>query len=453
MGDIVKLLIPAALAATLLMTAAAEAATCADYASTTVMSNNNFSETTVPLPINFAAGDSLTISINWQRTSAAGATATLQLRDGATTIGSTSMAISGTTGGPTAFPAITLSAAVSNPSAIIDVPNTNSTNTYSVRLSCSPAAVVGGGATSTSSETITSVQQGQAQVAAFRSANMISGLASGGIDAAYSGADDTSIMAFGYAGSAIIDATPAELASSGFNLWTGARYEVAIPQAGQWSGAQGSVAGGLNYRVDDRWIVGVFAAYDQAGYNRGTDSLASRGAALGVTAAYRLDETWRVEMIGTLERLRYEIGSAGVTGAFDATRITVDGTLKGILPISAQVDFVPSLGLMVLREDQGAYTDSASVAHGASALQSGQLSAGGRFVFFPTGALDAVFSIGGRGDYSIASSNGGFAATVDAGVDFNLSASSTLSLNAALNGIAGAKGQSASIQAKLSGAL
>jgi len=454
-----RLFIPVALAATLLTPGAAYALTCADYASPVPVANNSFDQTTVPLPVDLVAGDTVTVSISWQRTTATPATATLTLKDGVTTLGTASLPVGGS--GPlTDFAAIAITAAVQFPDAVISVPNTNSANTYAVRLSCVPAAPGGGdgggdggGAGSGDSATLDTIQHGQGQATAFRAVDMISSLARGGIDAAFADDTDTTTMAFGYAGAAIIDVTPAELASGGFNLWTGASYQLAIPDAGQWEGGQASVAGGLNYRVDERWIVGVFAAYDQAGYRLDADSLASRGVALGVTSAFRLDDTWRVELIGVVERLRYDLEAGAVTGDFDATRVTLDGTLKGVVPVSAQVDFVPSASLMVLREDQAGYTDSASVAHASSVITSGQLSTGGHFVFYPTSGLDATFSLGGSGHYTFATTADGFSASLDAGIAFTLAPSATLSLNVSLNGIADPTGAAASVQAKLGGAL
>ncbi len=454
------LFLPVAFAATFAMPAAAYALTCADYASPQLIADDMFGAITVMIPADLAAGDTVTISISWQRNVVTPATATLTVADGLTALSTVSLTV-GDSGGFTNFPAVTVNAAVDYPDAHIAVPNTNMYNTYSVRLACTPATPGGGGdggddggdGEPAGSAALTTIQQGQAQATARRSADMITGLAQGGIDTAFAGGDDSSIMAFGYSGSAIIDVTPSELASSGFSLWTGARYDFAIPQAGQWNGGQAALAGGLNYRVDERWIAGVFAAYDQAAYERGPESLASRGLALGVTAAFRLDDTWRIEMIGTVERLRYDLGSGGVTGSFDATRVTLDGALKGVIPIAAQVDFVPSLAVMILREDQAGYTDSAATVHAANTTTSGELSAGGHVVFYPTGGTDAVFSVGGRTNYTIATTGGGFSASVDAGVTLSLGAAAKLSLNTALNGIGGPAGQSVSVQARLGGAL
>jgi hypothetical protein len=449
-----KFLIQAASIATLLMPGTAYALTCADYATPVPVANNSFDTTTVPLPVDLVAGDAVTISISWERTTVTPATATITLRDGSTTLGTASMTVGGS-GTFTSFAAITVNTAMQYPDAVISVPNTNSYNTYSVRMSCTPAVPDsgGGGNPAGASSSLDAVQQTQTQASALRSAGMISGMARGGIDAAFSSGDNSSIMAFGYAGSAIIDVTPTELASGGFNLWTAASYEFALPQAGLWSGGQASVAGGLNYRVDERWILGVFAAYDQVGYTLGADSVANQGLALGVTAAYRLDDTWRVELIGAVERLRYDLGTGPVTGSFDATRVTLDGAVKGIIPVSAQIDFVPTAALMVLHEEQAAYVDSASVAHSEYAISSSQLSAGARFVFYPTGGIDAAFSLGGEGAYSIAATGGGFGASIAAGVVFTLTPAARLSLNAALNGLASSTGQSISLQAKLGGQL
>ncbi len=257
---------------------------------------------------------------------------------------------------------------------------------------------------------------------------------------------------FGYAGSLVFDATPAEMASAGFNIWTGARFDAALPGTGQWTGGQASLAGGINYRVDERWIVGVFAALEAANYNLNADSVTNRGVGLGIVTAYRLDDTWRVEFIGSVERLGYDLKAGATTASFDATRVTLDGTLRGVIPLTANIDFSPDLGLMFLREEQSAFTDSGSTAHAANSIAAGELSLGGKLFFYPTNG-DMVFSLGGHGLYALAATNGGFSASVDAGVVYSLAPNASLALELGLNGMGHARGLGASLQAKLTGAL
>lgn len=444
------------------LSGAAIAATCADYATTTQLTGSSgfWSQSTIPIIGNFVSGDVLTLSISWNRTTAAAGTATLDFQNGATSqsIATRTVGVSGTSGGPVSFASITLGANFNDVQAIVEVPNTSSTQFASLFLQCTSAPVVGVGGgggsspgSSTPSATIQSIQQSQTYAVGVRSTGMIGGMVRSAISSAFAGGSDTEILAMGYAGSLVLDATPEEMLGSGVSLWTGARYELALAGTGQWGGGQASVAGGLNYRIDESWIAGVFATYEAAGYrlNGSSDTLGSSGFGLGLTTAYRLNEAWRIELIGSLSRLNYAIASGTTTANLDATRLHIDAGLAGTIPIAATIDLLPRVGISVMREDQAAYTDSASVAHAAAGLFSAEAIVGGKFLFYPLGE-GVTFSLGGGGSLGTAA---GFSANLDAGAMFELAPDVRLTIDTGLNGLAGTRPLTVALQAKLSGDL
>lgn len=59
---------------------AAHALTCADYATPVLVADDSFDTTTVTLPVGLVAGDVVTISITWERTTVTPATASVSLK-------------------------------------------------------------------------------------------------------------------------------------------------------------------------------------------------------------------------------------------------------------------------------------------------------------------------------------------------------------------------------------
>lgn len=257
---------------------------------------------------------------------------------------------------------------------------------------------------------------------------MISELATAGLDVAFAGED----QALGYSG-IVLDATPDALAQAGFSLWAGGKGLLTLEQADQWSGGQGVVAAGLNYRVDDRLVLGTFASLEAAAYRRDSadEDLGASGATLGALAAYRLDETWQVQIIGHASRLGYEVSSGTTTGAFDATRLVLTGSLTGTIPLSASIDFVPVLSLGASHESQAGYTDSSAVSHAAATFASANVSGGGKFMFYPESGPFA-FSAGAYGSYR---SDVGATAKVEVGTSASLGDAAQFSATAGVQGI------------------
>lgn len=443
------------------LSGAAIAATCADYATPDRI--GTFESDPTPstgfATANFVAGDVVTVYARWAAAPGTGSGAlTVDFRtNNDVNFGNGSVTVSGASQTTDLFVGTaTIPSAMPYFNVWVQSPTFwGSSTEYELYVTCAPASGGGGGGGggggSTPSATIQSIQQSQTQIVGTRSIGMIGGMVRSSIDSAFAGGSDTEVLAMGYAGSLVLDATPEEMLGSGVSLWTGARYELALAGTGQWGGGQASVAGGLNYRIDESWIAGVFATYEAAGYrlNGSSDTLGSSGFGLGLTTAYRLDEAWRVELIGSLSRLNYAIASGATTASLDATRLHIDAGLAGTIPVAATIDFLPRVGVSVMREEQAAYTDSASVAHTAASLFTAEAMAGGKFLFYPLGE-GATFSLGGGGSLGTAV---GFAANLDAGAMFELAPNARLAIDAGLNGLAGSRPLSVAVQARLSGDL
>lgn len=429
------------------------AMSCADYASVTSITGSGglFGNSIAAAPFRVSAGDTLVYTItdyNRAPGQQGAANATLSLETGSTVTGPVSVAISGATGSAT-FPAITVPVGVANEfaDATVNVPGTvSSSYVYHVSVQCTPAG--GGGSGGAAATGLDELQDGFVRAVAQRGTSAVNGLVNRALDAAFD-PTDAGALALGYAGTVVIEATPDELAAAGFTLWGAAGYEATIPGAGSWTGGQMSAAGGVNFRAAEDLVLGVFGSAGGSAHKKGGDSVASRGLGVGGLAAYRLDESWRVQAIASAQGLRYDVGSGGTSGAFDALVLSLEGSIKGRIAVSAQVDFEPRLGVMVLSENQAGYTDSASTAHAAQSFVSSEATAGGVFKFYPLGGADMVLSAGGQASVGGAGLSGG----LQAGVDLTLAPNAKLGLEGTLRTIGSANGTSAGLTARLAGAL
>jgi hypothetical protein len=265
---------------------------------------------------------------------------------------------------------------------------------------------------------------------------MITDLVNASVDAAFSGDADAASSFMGYTGTVMVS-EPVD--GSGSTIWAGLKYHWTFGTDQQWTGGQVTGVGGLNFRLDDAWVVGLFGGYENAGYALAAldQTMNGSGYSLGLSSAYRAGD-WRFELLGYGSRLAYDANAAGVTGSFAAWRYVVDGKITGTLPIAANFDFAPTAGLAVVNEQQEAYTDSAAIAHDSRDILAARATAGGRLIFFPTNGGYTV-SAGAHADYwtTEGQSNSGLTGRLELGTAIDLTDTSRLGLNASLDSIGG----------------
>jgi len=287
-----------------------------------------------------------------------------------------------------------------------------------------------------SADSMAEMQDTIVQQSSAIATEMITDIVGASIDAAYAGNADAANSFMGYAGTMLVS-EPVD--GSGSTIWAGLKYHWTLGGDDQWAGGQWTGTGGINFRLDETWVIGVFGGYEQSSIALAAlnQTFGGSGGSLGVTAAYRFDD-WRIELLGYGSRLSYNIDDAGTAGSFGAWRYVLDGKLTGTLPVAANFDFVPTAGLAIVREQHDAYVDSASAAHGTRDYLAARATAGGKLVFFPTSGGYTV-SAGAHADYWTTSgqSNSGLTGRVELGTAIDLTATSSLGLNASLDSIGG----------------
>jgi hypothetical protein len=265
---------------------------------------------------------------------------------------------------------------------------------------------------------------------------MITGLVHSSIDAAYAGNAEGANSFMGYTGSVLMVEPAGE---TGSTVWAGLKYHWTFGDDDQWTGGQLTGVGGVNFRLDENWVVGLFAGQESSGYDREAlaQSMTGTGYSLGVSGTYR-HENLQFQLLGYGSRLAYELEDAGTTGAIDAWRYVLDGELTATTALSANVDLVSVGGLAVVRERHDAYVDSASAEHEARDYLAGRATAGGRLVYYPTNG-GFTLSSGAYVDYwtTEEQANSGLTGRVELGTGIDLGTASTLGLNAGIDSIGG----------------
>jgi hypothetical protein len=286
------------------------------------------------------------------------------------------------------------------------------------------------------SDTLAEMQDTIVQQSSAVATEMITDLVGASIDAAYAGNTDAANSFMGYTGTMLIS-EPVD--GSGSTLWAGLKYHWTFGGDEQWAGGQWTGTGGINFRLDDSWVIGVFGGYEQSGMTLAAldRSFDGSGGSLGVSAAYRFDD-WRLELLGYGSRLSYDLADGDTTASFGAWRYVLDGGLVGTLPVAASLDFAPTARIAVVREFHEAYSDSDAADHAARDYLAARLSAGGKLIFYPlSGGI--TLAAGAYADYwtTEGQANSGLTgrAEIDAAID--LTEQARLGLNASLDSIGG----------------
>lgn len=287
-----------------------------------------------------------------------------------------------------------------------------------------------------SADAMAEIQDAIVQKSSTVATEMITDLVGASIDAAYAGNADAANSLMGYAGTMLVS-EPVD--GSGSTLWAGLKYHWTFGGDDQWAGGHWTGTGGINFRLDDAWVIGVFGGYEQSGMTLATldQSFDGSGGSLGVSAAYRFDD-WRLELLGYGSRLSYDLADGDTTGSFGAWRYVLEGGLVGMLPVTANLDFAPTARIAVVREFHEAYTDSEGADHAARDYLAARLSAGGKLIFYPLSG-GFTLSAGAYADYwtTEGQANSGLTGRAELDAAIDLTEQARLGLNAGLDGIGG----------------
>ncbi|WP_430395893.1 autotransporter outer membrane beta-barrel domain-containing protein [Ferrovibrio sp.] len=166
-----------------------------------------------------------------------------------------------------------------------------------------------------------------------------------------------------------------------FGSWMQGSYaSVENSQAGlQMDGNVYNLVGGLDYKLSDRFLVGLSLAYENLDLTTTFNNGSTKNDGLSVIpyVGFQLNNTWSVSASGGYGMLNYDVvRNTNVRGSFDAERWFVSGNLNGAYNFGRWV-VLPTVGVMYLEEKSDAYTESTGGLVVSNTSKLGRLSFGG----------------------------------------------------------------------------
>lgn len=173
-----------------------------------------------------------------------------------------------------------------------------------------------------------------------------------------------------------------------WNLWAAASYNRTGSsfQPLQTSGNIWALTTGLDYRVNDNFLVGAVLAGDRSrtnlNYVAGGGNLAGDGLTVAPYMAYVFDRAWAVDASVGYGRSTYDISGGGVTGSFRGTRTFGNVGLNYRQDIAGSRWQVAGRGaLMSLSSSSGSFTASNGVFSNSTSSDLTQLRLGGQVAY------------------------------------------------------------------------
>ena len=184
-----------------------------------------------------------------------------------------------------------------------------------------------------------------------------------------------------------------------WNLWAAASYNRTGSsfQPLQTSGDIWALTAGLDYRVNDNFLVGAALAGDRSRTNlnfvAGGGNLAGDGLTLAPYMAYVFNRTWAVDASVGYGRSTYDISGGGVTGSFRGTRTFGNLGLNYRHDVAGSRWQVTGRGaLMSLTSSSGSFTASNGVFSNSTSSDLTQLRLGGQ-VAYAAGQVTPYFGL------------------------------------------------------------
>lgn len=180
---------------------------------------------------------------------------------------------------------------------------------------------------------------------------------------------------------------------------------------------------GLDYKLNDRMMLGVAFTYENVDLDTSTLAGAGKSESDGFGIApyigFSLSPQWSASATAGYSWVDYDTSRNGntITGSFDAKRWFASGALNGSYA-RGNLRIMPQVGILYLNEDQDAYTESTGAAVGSTEIKLGRLSAGGRLGYV-TGSVMPYVKLIGEYDFehpdAVAIGNGTFTSDDDFG--------------------------------------
>ena len=236
-----------------------------------------------------------------------------------------------------------------------------------------------------------------------------------------------------------------------WNTWLTGRWTFFDSDDSAFDGHIADLAAGVDYRLTENLIVGVLGGYGIASFDTktaaGKGSFSADGLSGGAYLGWLVAPGVLFDAMAAYTGTDYDNRAAGVTGDFDARRITLATNLKGRADLGALIA-EPGIAFWWASEHQDGYTDSAGVAHGERTVTAGRLSAGPKFILPMVAGtkeqLQVWFAALAEYDFSSQSAGGtsalpdlgdGVSARIKAGFDAHLANGAKLTLQAEFSGL------------------
>lgn len=150
-----------------------------------------------------------------------------------------------------------------------------------------------------------------------------------------------------------------------------------------FDGTRGDIATGFEWDLGSTGAIGVVFGYSETDFNN-TGGLAGSFDADGRSIGAYWNGTFANGVIADVllahTGSNYAVSSAGVTGTFDANRLTFAAGIRRNYQVGGGT-LQPELRFIYASEKQDAYTDSAAVLNAARTIEAGRITLGSRFIF------------------------------------------------------------------------
>ena len=188
-----------------------------------------------------------------------------------------------------------------------------------------------------------------------------------------------------------------------WNVWAAGRYTGASgawPNLGSTRGV--NFAGGIDRRIGDRMLAGLFGGFEEFRFWDGFDgAVRGSGPSIGPYLGIRLADYLTFNAMAAYTNVSYRASAGLASGDFRADRFTFAASLTARLRV-ADVQFEPKAKAQYLTERQSGYLDSLAVYQPGYSFSAGRLSLGSKAAYLGWASGGARFTpwVGAYGDLS-----------------------------------------------------
>ncbi len=216
-------------------------------------------------------------------------------------------------------------------------------------------------------------------------------------------------------------------------------------------GDQVNLTAGIGRRLNPDLLVGIVTGYEQFKYDVAslTGTLTGEGGTVGTYFAWRFAGNLRLDGALAWSDINYDASAGTANGSFRGSRWLGSTGLIGNYRLGT-FELEPSAKIYVLRESEGAWTDSLGTLQNARTFEVGRASTGAKisspFAFMPGVIVTPYFGV--YGDYHFSTDNAlpvvigpgasimdGLSGRLTTGAAFTNSRGATFSLGGELGGL------------------